>query len=102
MGIETSCDETSVAIIEQKKTDGFGYVLAENTLSQVNKHNKFGGIVPELASRDHVLKLVPLLEELLNQVEIQLLVCTPIISYILKDEILDFHLVGPFYGLIIR
>ena len=53
LGIETSCDETSVAIIEQKKTNDFGHILAENTLSQIKKHSKFGGIVPELASREH-------------------------------------------------
>ena len=53
LGIETSCDETSVAIIEQKENDDFGNILAENTLSQFKKHSKFGGIVPELASREH-------------------------------------------------
>ena len=46
LGIETSCDETSVAIIEQKENDDFGNILAENTLSQFKKHSKFGGIVP--------------------------------------------------------
>jgi N6-L-threonylcarbamoyladenine synthase len=72
MGIETSCDETSVAIIEQKKTDGFGYVLAENTLSQVNKHNKFGGIVPELASREHEKTLNFLVKKTLSEANINL------------------------------
>ena len=42
LGIETSCDETSVAIIEEKKTNKFGYLLPKNTLSQVKKHSKYG------------------------------------------------------------
>ena len=52
LGIETSCDETSVSIVEEKNSS-FGNVLAEQTLSQIKKHKKFGGVVPELASREH-------------------------------------------------
>ena len=51
--IETSCDETSVSIVERKKNTQFGEILSEQTLSQINKHQKFGGVVPELASREH-------------------------------------------------
>ena len=54
LGIETSCDETSVAIVKKKATNKFGYLLSENTLSQVKKHNKYGGVVPELAFREHL------------------------------------------------
>ena len=50
LGIETSCDETSVAIVKKKNRLLLGDVLSENTLSQVKKHKKFGGVVPELAS----------------------------------------------------
>ena len=53
LGIETSCDETSVAIVEKKENEKFGRVLSEITLSQIEKHKKFGGVVPELASREH-------------------------------------------------
>ena len=53
LGIETSCDETSVAIVKKKNRFLLGDVLSENTLSQVKKHKKFGGVVPELASREH-------------------------------------------------
>ena len=53
LGIETSCDETSVAIVKKKNRLLLGDVLSENTLSQVKKHKKFGGVVPELASREH-------------------------------------------------
>jgi len=53
LGIETSCDETSVAIVKKKNRLLLGDVLAETTLSQIKKHQKFGGVVPELASREH-------------------------------------------------
>ena len=53
LGIETSCDETSVAIVKKKNRFLLGEVLSENTLSQVKKHKKFGGVAPELASREH-------------------------------------------------
>ena len=54
LGIETSCDETGVAVFEA----GRG-ILAERLASQVAIHAAFGGVVPELASRDHIAKLVP-------------------------------------------
>ena len=72
LGIETSCDETSVAIIEQKENDDFGNILAENTLSQFKKHSKFGGIVPELASREHENTLNILVKKTLNKAKINL------------------------------
>ena len=72
LGIETSCDETSVAIVQQKKNDGFGHILAENTLSQIKKHNKFGGIVPELASREHENTLNPLVKKTIKDANINL------------------------------
>ena len=52
-GIETTCDETSVSIVEKKKNKEFGDILVEETLSQIIKHKEFGGVVPELASREH-------------------------------------------------
>ena len=72
LGIETSCDETSVAIVQQKKNDEFGHILAENTLSQIKKHNKFGGIVPELASREHENTLNPLVKKTIKDANINL------------------------------
>ena len=56
LGIETSCDETAVAIY-----DGEQGLLAHKLYSQVEIHQQYGGVVPELASRDHVLKLLPLI-----------------------------------------
>src|SRR5690606_10956657 len=61
LGIETSCDETSVAVYEA----GRG-IVAHRIYSQVALHAEYGGVVPELASRDHVRKLLPMLAELLD------------------------------------
>ncbi|MGF1529085.1 MAG: tRNA (adenosine(37)-N6)-threonylcarbamoyltransferase complex transferase subunit TsaD [Candidatus Competibacterales bacterium] len=60
LGIETSCDETGVALF-----DGERGLLAHRLHSQVDLHARYGGVVPELASRDHVQRLVPLIDEVL-------------------------------------
>ncbi|MBT8046911.1 MAG: tRNA (adenosine(37)-N6)-threonylcarbamoyltransferase complex transferase subunit TsaD [Xanthomonadales bacterium] len=62
LGIETSCDETGVAIY-----DGELGLMAHVLYSQAHIHAEYGGVVPEIASRDHVRKLVPLLDECLEQ-----------------------------------
>ena len=62
LGIETSCDETGVAIFDSEKG-----LLAHTVYSQIKLHQDFGGVVPELASRDHVRKLLPLVTETLEQ-----------------------------------
>ena len=62
LGIETSCDETGVAVY----ADGDG-LLAHAVYSQVQLHAEYGGVVPELASRDHVRKTLPLIREVLGQ-----------------------------------
>ncbi len=61
LGIETSCDETGVALYSD--VDG---LLADRLYSQIELHAEFGGVVPELASRDHVRKLLPLIRALLD------------------------------------
>ena len=58
LGIETSCDETGIAVYEQGKG-----IVVERLYSQADVHAAYGGVVPELASRDHVQKLTPLLDE---------------------------------------
>ncbi|UTJ46838.1 tRNA (adenosine(37)-N6)-threonylcarbamoyltransferase complex transferase subunit TsaD [Atlantibacter subterranea] len=58
LGIETSCDETGIAIYDDEKG-----LLANELYSQVKLHADYGGVVPELASRDHVRKTVPLIQE---------------------------------------
>lgn len=60
LGIETSCDETGVAVYDNEKG-----LLAHRLYSQVELHADYGGVVPELASRDHVRKLIPLIKEVL-------------------------------------
>lgn len=58
LGIETSCDESACAIVE----DGWK-VLANTVASQIDIHAKTGGVVPEVAAREHVLKMLPVLDE---------------------------------------
>lgn len=65
LGIETSCDETGVAIYD---TDAG--LLAERLSSQISLHARFGGVVPELASRDHAAKLAPMVAATLAQAEL--------------------------------
>jgi N6-L-threonylcarbamoyladenine synthase len=62
LGIETSCDETGIAIYDAKNG-----LLAHKLYSQVKLHADYGGVVPELASRDHVRKIVPLVSATLKQ-----------------------------------
>ncbi|BAN98220.1 metalloendopeptidase, glycoprotease family [Plautia stali symbiont] len=66
LGIETSCDETGIAIYD----DASG-LLANQLYSQVKLHADYGGVVPELASRDHVRKTVPLIQAALKQANLQ-------------------------------
>ncbi|WP_410472502.1 tRNA (adenosine(37)-N6)-threonylcarbamoyltransferase complex transferase subunit TsaD [Faucicola mancuniensis] len=72
LGLETSCDETGLAIFdsEQRDSDNQGLV-AQVLYSQIELHATYGGVVPELASRDHIRKLIPLLNELLQQANLK-------------------------------
>ncbi|MFZ5724549.1 MAG: tRNA (adenosine(37)-N6)-threonylcarbamoyltransferase complex transferase subunit TsaD [Pseudomonadota bacterium] len=65
LGIETSCDETGVAVYDTA-VPGAGGLRAHRVYSQIAMHAEYGGVVPELASRDHVRKLLPLIEEVLT------------------------------------
>jgi len=62
LGIETSCDETGVAVVDARRG-----LLAHALHSQVALHAEYGGVVPELASRDHVRRLLPLLRTVLAE-----------------------------------
>ena len=62
LGIETSCDETGVAIYDDKQG-----LIANQLYSQIKLHADYGGVVPELASRDHIRKTVPLIKAALKQ-----------------------------------
>ena len=61
LGIETSCDETGLALYDSKKG-----LLADELHSQISIHQDYGGVVPELASRDHADRVLPLLRKLLE------------------------------------
>ena len=67
LGIESSCDETGLAIYDSN-TGLVGHVLN----SQVDLHRLYGGVVPELASRDHIRFILPLLDELLKKTAISI------------------------------
>lgn len=68
LGLETSCDETGLAIFDSELlAEGKSGLLGQVLYSQIELHATYGGVVPELASRDHIRKLVPLFEELLAQ-----------------------------------
>ena len=61
LGLETSCDETGVALYDTERG-----LLADALFSQVDIHVEYGGVVPELASRDHVRKMLPLIEQVME------------------------------------
>lgn len=65
LGIETSCDETGVALYDTEQG-----LLAHTLYSQIKLHAQYGGVVPELASRDHIQKLLPLVTECLQQAQL--------------------------------
>ncbi len=65
LGIETSCDETAVAIYDRDKG-----LLGQCIHSQIDLHQQYGGVVPELASRDHIQKLLPLIQQLLSELKL--------------------------------
>ena len=62
LGIETSCDETAAAVVE----DGVK-ILSNQIASQVEIHARYGGIVPEVASRQHILSIIPIIEQAMNE-----------------------------------
>ena len=66
LGIETSCDETAAAIVR----DG-GEIISSVIASQIETHKRFGGVVPELASREHLGKIVPIVEEAFTRANIR-------------------------------
>ncbi|ODC02570.1 tRNA (adenosine(37)-N6)-threonylcarbamoyltransferase complex transferase subunit TsaD [Terasakiispira papahanaumokuakeensis] len=67
LGIETSCDETGVALYDTAQG-----LLADALFSQIDLHATYGGVVPELASRDHIRKLIPLIREVMAKANLTL------------------------------
>src|SRR5437868_13977543 len=64
LAIETSCDETAVAVLRDRN------LLASEVASQIEQHQQFGGVVPELASRNHLVQLPRVLEQSLAKAQI--------------------------------
>ena len=67
LGIETSCDETAAAVIK-----GGREILSNVVLSQIDIHQKYGGVVPEIASRHHIEAVFPVIQEALQQAQVGL------------------------------
>ena len=62
LGIETSCDETAAAVVEDGRK-----ILSNEVSSQVEIHARYGGIVPEVASRQHILAIIPVIEQAMTE-----------------------------------
>jgi len=65
LGIETSCDETAAAIVEDGRR-----VLSDVVSTQIDIHRRWGGVVPELASRNHVVQVMPVVDEALRRADV--------------------------------
>ena len=64
LGIETSCDETAASVVE----DG-AKVLSNKIASQIEIHARYGGVVPEVASRQHMLAIIPIIEQAMTEAQ---------------------------------
>src|SRR6266702_3292459 len=67
LGIESSCDETAAAVVADGRE-----ILSSVVASQIDIHRKYGGVVPELASREHLRQIVPVVREALAQAGVPL------------------------------
>src|SRR5687767_15009248 len=67
LAIESSCDETAIALYNKQQG-----LLAHSMHSQIILHKEYGGVVPELASRDHLIKIIPLLKDCFAQCSLTL------------------------------
>src|SRR6218665_2123288 len=65
LAIETSCDDTSVAIVEES-----GFVRLQKSADQNKVHEPFGGVVPEVASRNHTQSILPLIDDILSELKL--------------------------------
>jgi N6-L-threonylcarbamoyladenine synthase len=71
LGIESSCDETAAAVIKTSPRSQKVEILSNIISSQIAIHKKYGGVVPEVAAREHVLNILPVIDEALTQAKIQ-------------------------------
>ena len=70
LGVESSCDETGVALV-RAPAEGVPVLLAHALHSQVEMHQAYGGVVPELASRDHIRRVLPLTEQVMAEAQVK-------------------------------
>src|SRR5512132_204898 len=66
LGIETSCDETAAAVVEDGRR-----ALSDVVATQIELHRRWGGVVPELASRNHVMQVMPVVDEALSRAGVE-------------------------------
>ena len=66
LGIETSCDETAAAVLR-----GGREILSNVISTQIPLHRKFGGVVPEIASRKHILNIIPVIDEAIQSANVK-------------------------------
>ena len=71
LGIESSCDETGVALVDARP-EGVPLLLAQALHTQIDLHQAYGGVVPELASRDHIRRVLPLLQQVMDETRLSL------------------------------
>lgn len=72
LAFESSCDDTSVALVQGKRGDAFPRCLSFSLQSQNEIHEKYGGVVPDLAAREHLRNIVPCLNKVLNDTQVKL------------------------------
>jgi N6-L-threonylcarbamoyladenine synthase len=70
LGIETSCDETAAAVVKTEIKSKRILVLSNIIASQIDIHKKYGGVVPEIAAREHVIHILPIIDQALQQAKI--------------------------------
>ncbi len=93
LGIETSCDETAVAVICEQRG-----LLAHHLYSQTALHSEYGGVVPELASRDHIRKLGPLIRSVMHAAQLSLTDDIDAVAYTSGPGLMGALLVGAGVG----
>ncbi|MEG0922580.1 MAG: tRNA (adenosine(37)-N6)-threonylcarbamoyltransferase complex transferase subunit TsaD [Comamonas sp.] len=69
LGIESSCDETGVALVRTRDDGAVPQLLSHALYSQIDMHRAYGGVVPELASRDHIRRVLPLTQQVLDDAQ---------------------------------
>ena len=72
LGIESSCDETGVALVQVPAHAGLPHVVAQALHTQAAMHEAYGGVVPELASRDHIRRVIPLTQQVMRDANLPL------------------------------